>query len=184
MITREQYLNKAVAEVSKLFAKQGYIVPPVKISCSWVGSGNAAKALGSCWTKAASGAKINEINISPTIEKPIRILDVLAHELIHAIDNCKHGHRKEFTKIMRAIGLEGKPTATIASPRLHAELIKIVNKIGKYPHKKVTPNPPKQKSRQLKASCKNCKAIWRMASVWLIQAKVCPCCKSSKILIS
>lgn len=181
---REAYLNKGVAKLAPLFKAQGYTLPPVKVSCSWPGGrGNRNKTIGQCWAKSASEAEINEIFISPILDDSVKVLDILTHELIHAIDDCEHGHRKEFTKIMRAIGLEGKPTATHAGERLHAELSIIVDKLGAYPHKRLTPQGAKQKGRQLKASCNDCGAVWRMSKQWLDLATSCPVCQSSYIRI-
>lgn len=184
-MTREDYLNQGVAKLSHLFSGHGYELPPVNVSCSWPGgSGNKNKTLGQCWPREASAAGINEIFISPTVDDSVKALDILAHELIHAIDDCEHGHRKEFTRIMRAIGLEGKPTATHAGERLHGELTKIVTTLGEYPHKKVTPAGPKQKSRQLKAICNDCGAVWRMSNQWLQQVTCCPVCQSNDVQLS
>ena len=180
-MNRETYLNKGVKALASLFQKQGYELPPVNVSCSWPGGGSARTRIGECWARSASKAGVNEIFISPTIDDPIKALDVLAHELIHAIDDCQHGHRKEFTKIMRAIGLEGKPTATVAGERLHGELEKITAKLGDYPHQALNRPGPKQKSRQLKAVCSDCGAVWRMSNQWLQQVTACPCCQSANV---
>ena len=183
-MTREDYLNKGVTELSILFATYGHTIPDVRVSCSWPGGGSARKCIGECWARKASAADVNEIFISPTVDDSIRALDVLTHELIHAVDDCEHGHRKEFTRIMRAIGLEGKPTATHAGQRLHGELSKIAATLGEYPHKKVTPAGPKQKGRQLKAICNDCGAVWRMSNQWLQQVTACPVCRSSDVELS
>lgn len=185
-MNRENYLSEGVQALTALvFEVQGYKVPPVQVSCSWPGGrGSKNKTIGQCWPKAASDASINEIFISPSIDDSVKALEILAHELIHAIDDCAHGHRKEFTSIMRAIGLEGKPTATHAGERLHDELKTIAANLGNYPHSKLTPSAPKQKSRQLKASCGECGAVWRMSSKWLMLATSCPVCQSIDIVIS
>ncbi len=183
-MNREQYLNEGVQHLATLFADKGYEVPEVRVSCSWPGGGSALKRVGECWPRRLSAGNVNEIFISPRIDDAVKALDILAHELVHAVDDCQHGHRKEFTKIMRAIGLEGKPTATHAGERLHDELASIVADIGEYPHDKLTPPAAKQKSRQLKASCTECGAVWRMSKQWLEKAVVCPCCKSTEIEIN
>lgn len=182
-MNREEYLNAGVNELSVLFKAQGYDLPEVNVSCSWAGgAGKKQSTIGQCWPTELSGATINEIFISPAIEDSVRCLDILAHELIHAIDNCEHGHRKEFSRIMKDIGLEGKPTATHAGERLHAELSEIVSRIGEYPHKKLTAPAAKQKSRQLKASCE-CGAVWRMSNQWIQQVTCCPVCQNEDVLI-
>lgn len=180
---REQYLNEGVHALSWLFQRHGYELPEVRVSCSWPGGGSARTRLGECWARSASEAGINEIFISPSIADAVKALDILTHELIHAIDDCQHGHRKEFTQIMRKIGLEGKPTATHAGECLHAELVKITDELGDYPHHKLTPGGPKQKNRQLKATCSDCGAVWRMSKTWLVQITACPVCQSDSVSI-
>ncbi len=113
-MNREQYLTDGINHLSGLFLNIGYELPPVKVTCSWPGGGSAQSRIGECWPRQASKAGYNEIFISPLIDNPVRALDVLTHELIHAIDDCQHGHRKEFSRIAKAVGLEGKPTSTYA----------------------------------------------------------------------
>ncbi len=183
-MTREEYLNQAGVELTKLFNAQGYEVPTFNVSCSWPGGGSSLKRIGECWPKSASDAGVNEVFISPLIADSIRALDILAHEMIHVVDDCTHGHRKEFSRIMKAIGLEGKPTATHAGERLHAEIEGIVSRLGEYPHEKLELNSPKkQQSRQLKAECTCCGAVWRMSAKWLEQVTACPVCRNNSVEI-
>ena len=180
-LTREQWLQAGVEELSYIFDKYADVeLPPVQVSCSWPGGGNANSCIGECWPRSRSGAGVNEIFISPLIEEPTRALDILAHELIHAVDDCKNGHRKAFSQLMHKIGLEGKPTATHAGDRLHAELKEIVEHLGEYPHKKVVPGGPKQSNRQMKVSCTQCGAIFRMSRKWQDEVEQCPCCSSER----
>lgn len=147
-MNREEYLQKAVAEVAYLFELHGFELPEVNVSCSWAGGrGNKNKTIGQCWARNRSAAGINEIYISPAIEDSVEALEILVHELVHAVDDCEHGHKGPFVAMMKALGLEGKPTATHAGERLRDELTDIVKYLGDYPHKKVTPPGPKQKSR-------------------------------------
>lgn len=74
-MNREEYLQKAVQELSKLFELQGHVVPTVQVSCSWPGGGSARKRIGECWARSASHAGINEIFISPVIEDAVQALD-------------------------------------------------------------------------------------------------------------
>lgn len=182
-MNREEYLIKATTELGYLFDRYDLELPPVAVSCSWPGGGSPNKRIGECWPRSRSAAGINEIFISPAIEDGVGALEILAHELIHAVDDCEHGHKGPFVAMMKKIGLEGKPTATHAGERLHEELTEIVELLGEYPHKKVTPAGPKQKSRQLKASCDECGAVWRMSSKWLELATTCPCCQADSITI-
>lgn len=183
-LTREEYLREAAYHIGFIFQRYADVeLPEFQVSCSWPGGGSANKRIGECWPRSWSGAGINEIFISPMIEDSVRALDILCHELVHAVDDCKDGHGPIFTKMARAIGLEGKPTATHAGERLHAELREIVDQLGPYPHKKLTNNGKKQKNRQIKLQCSDCGAIWRMSRTVAQQASTCPCCQSDDIEI-
>jgi|TARA_R110000765_G_scaffold93293_1_gene175970 hypothetical protein len=112
--------------------------------------------LGCCYRKdVANGVNMITLNISTTQAKDSgRVLDVLVHELIHAIDNNKHGHKGEFRKMALAVGLKGKMTATIATKKLKKVLAGIVKKIGKFPTKAVSlEGLQKDVNRNLKLEC-------------------------------
>jgi hypothetical protein len=186
--TREQYLNQAVKELAKkVFKPAGIELPPVNVSCSWPGGrGNKNSTIGQCWVRAASSAGVNEVFISPTIDNSVRCLDILAHELIHAVDDCKNGHRAPFVRMARDIGLVGKPTSTKAGDELTKTLEGIVKRIGEYPHKKMNvakSGIKKQGTRMLKLSCNDCGAVWRMSKTHAVNVVTCPCCPSDDIKV-
>ena len=92
--------------------------------------------------------------MSPQNDDTIKTLGVLAHELIHAIDDCKNGHGKIFRDMAHAIGLTGKMTMTTESPALIVELKKIAQKLGEYPHAEILLNArKKQSTRNIKIEC-------------------------------
>ena len=182
-MNRETYLDKSVIKLSKLFKKAGYDLPPVHVSCSWPGGAGKKKGtIGQCFPKHMSKGKINEIFISPVIEDAVEVLEIVVHELIHAIDDCKHKHRKEFIKIMKDMGLEGKPTATHAGKDLKADLVVVAKALGKYPHSKLT--IPKKKSGTnggpTKITCNDCGCTWRMSPKWTELLTCCPACQSEE----
>lgn len=181
-ITREAWLEAGVKHLSTVFADAGHPLPTVKVSCSWPGGGSAKKRIGECWARRMSAANVNEIFISPRIAEPVAALDILAHELVHAVDDCEHGHKKEFVAIGKAIGLEGKPTQMHANADLRAKLEKIAAKIGPYPHSTLDlSSRKKQTTRLLKCVCHQCEATWRMAGAWAQMLTQCPCCGSDEV---
>ena len=96
----------------------------------------------------------------PNQDDSLRVLDVLVHELIHAIDDCQSGHGAPFRRIALAVGLTGKMTATVASPELEEKLKVILEKLGEYPHAKIQAVKKKQSTRMIKHVCENeCGAI-------------------------
>ena len=181
-MNREEWLIEGVKHLAPIFKAAGYTLPPVKVSCSWPGGGSARRRIGECWPTSYSHAGINEIFISPVIADPVKALDILAHELCHAVDNCKHGHKREFAAIGKAIGLEGKPTQMAAGKELTIKLLEIANKVGTYPHAELDLSKrKKQKTYLLKCVCFSCDATWRMTASWAQMLTQCPCCGSDSL---
>jgi hypothetical protein len=177
---REAWLQAGVALLaSEVFGPLNYTVPAVNVSCSWPGGGSARKRIGECWPTRLSAAKINEVFISPVIADGVAALDILAHELVHAVDDCKSGHKAAFVKIARAIGLDGKPTATFAGPALKAKLAAMVEKLGAYPHAALNlSGRKKQTTRNIKVVCTVCEFTYRTSQKWLDEypEQHCPGC--------
>jgi hypothetical protein len=96
-------------------------------------------AIGQCWYKGACADEskaVHNIFICPTQDEPLRVLDILLHELIHVAAGPEQGHRGMFRYIALDLGLEGKMTATYVSDDnpLRAKLQLIIEQIGEYPH--------------------------------------------------
>ena len=55
------------------------------------------------------------------LKDPLEVAATLVHELVHILAvGVEEGHRGKFTKLAKAIGLEGKMTATHAGETLKA----------------------------------------------------------------
>ena len=121
--------------------------------------------------------------ISPVLTDGARVLDVLSHELIHAVDDCQHGHKGPFAKLAKSIGLTGKMTATVASDELVTKLTELVEELGLYPHAELARSggshePKKQGTRQIKVECgEGSGYIVRMTRKWIeeVGTPICPC---------
>ena len=168
-MNRETWLNKAIKELgTKVFNRNDIEVPPVKISVGFTSNrGDKQKVLGACWSQKASNDNVAQIFIVPTFSDSLRVLDVLAHELIHAI-KPDAGHGKDFKKIALKIGLQGPMRSTNAGPTLTICLKSIIKRIGKYPHSDLNPSigRKKQGTRMLKAVCFHCGYIVRLTKTW------------------
>lgn len=178
--TREAWLEGAVKALGPLFTSAGETIPPVRVSVGWPGGrGSKSSTIGQCWASVTASDAVPQVFISPVLVDPIRVLDVLAHELVHAVDDCQSQHKGKFVKIARAIGLEGKPTATVASPALIERLAKIVDKLGPYPHAALsTDSGKKQTTRLLKVQCAEDSGYCvRVTRKWLeeLGTPLCPC---------
>lgn len=196
--TREEWLLRAAAEFAAIFGDVGESVPQIRVSVGWPGSGRRA-VIGECWSGSAATDGVAQIFISPTLDDAVRVLDVLLHEMIHAIDENKSGHRGRFAKIAKAVGLEGPMTATKAGEALQARLEGVHARLGTYPHAALnrglvldpttpggdvpegaprTSGPKKQTTRMLKVSCAEGSGyVVRMTRKWLDEfgAPICPC---------
>src|SRR5262249_40594880 len=113
-----------------------------------------------------------EIFISPTLADPMRVVGVLAHELIHAIVGGEVGHRGPFKRLALAIGLTGKMSATVEGDVFKTALQAILEDLWPYPHaeldaKKRLSGPKPQGTRLLKAMCPLCKYTVRVTQKWV-----------------
>lgn len=93
--------------------------------------------------------------------------------------NCENGHKGNFTRIARAIGLEGKMTATHAGEALGRILADVAADLGDYPHAALTPalsGVKKQSTRMIKVVCPEDGYIVRTTAKWLeVGMPSCPC---------
>jgi hypothetical protein len=72
--------------------------------------------------------------ISPELDQPLEILHMLAHEMVHAIVGTECGHKGEFVKLYKAIGLVKPWTATTPGRELLKTLVIYALQLGPYPH--------------------------------------------------
>jgi hypothetical protein len=199
--TREQWLERAVLklrpildEVKDAFHEEDEAdsrdLPAVRVSVGWPsrnGLGKKSKTIGQCWKSKVATDGLPQIFISPLLGGSVRgdvieMLGVLLHELIHAWDDCESGHKGRFVRTIRAIGLEGKPTATTVGADLAERLNAVIEELGDYPHATLNPfemekQRPKQSTRMLKVVCPNDGYTARTTRKWLdeLGAPRCPC---------
>ena len=173
--TREAWLLNAVGKLNPIFKKQGYDVPKVQVSCGFTSSGKNRHA-GECWSKTATKAVISEIYISPKYDDAVEVMDILVHELVHAVDNCEHKHGSEFKKIALAVGLEGKMRSASAGVKLKNELIEIAKSLNLYPHVKLDiPTIIRVYKPRPKARCSECGYEIGIFKKWQhLGAPICP----------
>ena len=136
--TREEWLTRAKELLQEYVFRVWDIPENVKISCGWGGPGCSKKTKGICYNPKCSSNKNIEIFISPELDDESRVLDVLAHELIHSILGVNKKHGPQFVKIAKEIGLNAPWTATTCGPELKKSLeTYIIPELGKYPHYKM-----------------------------------------------
>lgn len=182
-LTREQWLQHAVTLLRTDALDKGIEVPQVQVSCSWPGGGDSQKRIGECWSRRASSAGINEIFISPKIEESDKVISILAHELVHAVDDCVNGHNGKFKALGTRFGLEGKATSmSLPAPVAQTFAAVMIAQHGPFPHKTLdkTQSPvKKQKTRMLKCECHACGSVWRLTQSVIDKVEgemSCPAC--------
>ena len=152
--TREEWLQAAITLIdAEVFAPIFVEVPQARVSVGWPGGrGPKKNTIGQCFATEAAGDKIAQVFISPVLEDPKLVLATLVHELVHAVDDCKSGHKKGFIEIAKKTGLTGKWTATVAGDELAETLKGIAQTLGGYPHSalRTVERPNVQKTYMLK----------------------------------
>lgn len=197
--TREAWLQ-ALAEpiVTRLCKASGLrACPSVRIAFGFPSSGRGSNTIGECWCPAASADRTTEIWIAPQfgLGDERRVADILAHEMAHALLGVEAGHGKVFAALVRSIGLEGDPTATIGGPAFWDWIDPILRwQVGPLPHgahllralgRSDTPRGrcpgPKyhhtpQTTRMIKCACDVCGYTARTSRKWLeaAGAPICP----------
>ena len=182
--TREQWLTAAVDMLRPEFViKAGVMVPDVRVSVGFPGGAHPVQTIGQCWKPVATEDGVSQIYINPIIGEATRALDVLIHELVHAVWPDA-GHGKAFRDVAVAMGLTGKMTATTAGEELQDRLTQMVEELGDYPHsaiklvEHITPTgrkkariegAPEPKTRMLKVQCVGCGMSYRTSNLWLTQ---------------
>lgn len=187
-LNREAWLQAAVQKLRPIFLGLGHKVPEVAVSVGWPSSGGLAKkkkTIGQCWYGTMTEDKKPQLFISPLLDDPTDaqgVLATLVHEMVHVVAGPDAKHGPKFVKIMKPLGLEGKPTATAAGEDLIVRLKLIATDLGAFPHSKIVPSSHDRKpqtTRMRKCECENCGYVARTVKKWLeeVGAPICPCNK-------
>lgn len=182
--TREQWLERALTALRPWFKAKAKLAIPrkVKATCGFpskLALSQKKQRIGECWSDKASAGKVFEIFISPCLDKPLEVLETLAHEAAHATVGLKEKHNATFKRCAVAIGLEGPMTATTGGDVFKQFAKKALPKLGRYPHARLkvsSSTEKKQSTRLLKCECDECGYTVRVTSVWidLAGAPICP----------
>jgi hypothetical protein len=183
MITnRELWLVTLAERLRTPFAMEGKPLPEkLHISVGFPSRGalsRSKQSIGECWNADASTDGVHQIFISPVIGDALRAGDILVHELCHAALPAGTRHNRTFAALAKALGLEGKPTATVAGADLIVRLNGLIEDLGPYPQPALRADAlqrKKQSTRLLKATCSECGYTVRTTAKWLaIGAPICP----------
>ncbi len=180
--TREAWLGAAVQELRPTFVEIAAPYPKsIHVSVGWPstrGLSMRRRRVGECWRGTLSADGTPHIFLSPLVAGADEVLAVLVHELIHAA-LPDAGHRGPFSRAAKALGLEGKPTSTVAGKDLKRDLATLAKRLGAWPHPElstVLADRKKQTTRLLKAACPDCDYTIRLTAKWVeVGMPTCPC---------
>ncbi len=172
--TREEWLVFVANELRPYYKAKGAEIPKsVRFAIGFTSTGYRSNRIGECWASKASGDRAIEILIKPTEHSPVRVAGILAHELIHAADDCKNGHKAPFKRMALALGFEGKMTQALPGAAMNKDVIApILQRAGKLPHAALSAFKVAKKAgtRLLKAECETCSYVVRVTAKWLDEA--------------
>jgi|GEM_PF-1725640 len=122
------WLQRAVTLLEPHFRQSGLELPPVRIEMDRI----LTRRAGAC-ARAQNG--VNRISISPCAIEPRDILHTLAHELLHAVDDCASHHGAGFRRSAGKIGFIPRGNGALAcGPVIAAVLKEVHTALGAYPH--------------------------------------------------
>lgn len=178
-MNRETWLENASALIAEWATERGVDLPKVPVSVGFPlgrarpSAKGGAHTIGQCHYTATDG--VPQVYISPVLHEGPRVLDVLAHELIHAA-LPDAGHRAPFTRAARALDLQGKPSATVAGDEFKEQAAGWMTTLGDYPHAAIDLTAiKKQTTRMLKVECPCCGYTVRTTQKWLdMGTPACP----------
>jgi hypothetical protein len=203
-LTRERWLNKVATALTPTFKRLGHTVPPLRISTGFTSKGRIGSAVAECWTDRADADRKYQIFIDPRDDSPVEVINSVAHEIIHAAVGLKCGHRGDFAKVAKALGMLPPMPSTPSGPDFVALAEAIIAKVGPYPHAAlqvsrkrpstpadgavvdlpakpepvstiISSGPKPQRARLLKAECPSCRYTVRVTKKWLaVAAPTCP----------
>jgi hypothetical protein len=177
-VTREDWLLLAVAALRLPFADAGLSIPTVRVTCGFPSNAKRSGAIGECWSSKASDDGTVEILISPTVDQPRAVLEVLVHELVHASGHMNHGAR--FGAACVKVGLTPVGSSwksTKGGSTFDSRYATVLAALGPYPHAKLNigRETKTQPTRMLKAVC-GCGYTIRLTAKWAAKGlPTCPC---------
>jgi hypothetical protein len=170
---REAYLEQAVLECRPFFDLYANPLPQkIRVSCGFPSNAKRTGAIGECHSDKASGDNAFEIFISPVLDNPLAVFEVLIHELCHTLAGG-FNHGTGFQKHADALGLvplgSGRNAykATKGGKNFGDMWDAVIQSLGDYPHKELNLGVRKvQRTRMLKAVCPTCGYSIRLTGLW------------------
>jgi len=183
---REAWLLDLIERMRPLFSLHDHELPDkIRVTCGFPSrrplNGVKNQCVGQVWEATSSKDAHYEVMVSPILDDTMRVAATVAHELVHVAVGLEHDHKTPFKRLAKAIGLEGKMTATQAGPEFIEWVLPVLEGVGPYPHAALdargkSSGPKKQTTRLLKIQCPMCEYSVRITRKWLdeVGPPACP----------
>lgn len=133
-MNRETWLNQMADLMRPRFEELGFPIPKFRVATGFTSGGQRSNAAGECWNAHCSEDQAFEIFIAPDRIDPDEVCGILAHELTHAAVGFEHGHKGDFAKVCKSLGLIGPMTATAPGPAFQVWIKPFLENLGTLPH--------------------------------------------------
>ena len=179
-LNREGWLTELARQVEPMFTKKGFNLGSYRVTCGWPsrgGVGATRRVLGECHGIKSSSAGVSELFITPLLDDLVEVSGTLAHEMAHIAAGVGAGHGKKYLHVCNNVGLlKGKATQAMPGEAMEAELAKIMDRLGAYPHQRMQliAKAPKPAS-SFRVKCVECGCAFSMSIKW-IEAAGLPTC--------
>lgn len=129
--TREAWLQAAIEQLRPHF--QPHAALPAKLHALISFPFRSSKAQGQWFPAGMLADKLPLVLVTPDVKDPVKVLDILVHELIHvATPGARHG--KEFKELATKVGHTGRMPSSHGTPELLKKLGQLLSALGPYPH--------------------------------------------------
>ena len=165
-MNREAWLTKAVTKLTKLLAAaDAPKFKPPYISVGLPSERALARkqpTIGECWSEKGTKTGRCTVFISPRVENPKEILEIVLHELIHVVIGPERGHDINFQGLAARAGFTSPWREINTTQELDERLAFIAKRLPEYPHEALKVTRKKDKTRLVKYICDRCGQILRI----------------------
>lgn len=143
LMNREQWLTEMAKLVEPTF--HGFELGDYKVTCGWPSRSALSprnRVVGQCFHGEKEKGLPSQLFISPVLDQSLDVAGTLCHEIAHVAAGPKAKHGKWFIKVCKHVGLTaGPPKSVMPGELLNEKLMKLIAKLGPYPHTAI-PIPP------------------------------------------
>ncbi len=144
--TREEWLNAAVEELRPFFSSNGHTLPAeIRVATGYPTNAKRSgfKVLGQCIPNTNSADGHYEICVSPQVDNPYKVTEVLIAQLACTAKGALNQANKAYAKVAEAMHI--LPAGTASNPyyetshgaAFDSAYAAIIQSLGTYPHAKV-----------------------------------------------